>query len=115
MGEPVRIQSVAEDLIRLHGLVPGEDIRIHHSGIRPGEKLYEELLMDSDTQTPSPHAKIFVEQAAGRADDLERLVELLLDAADRRDGDEIRSVLADLVPGARLHGAPAVVEKPPQE
>ena len=50
MGDPVRIYDLAEDLIKLSGLKPDEDIKIEVTGLRPGEKLYEELLMDSELQ-----------------------------------------------------------------
>jgi len=62
MGEPVRMMDLAEKLIRFYGYEPGEDIEIRITGLRPGEKLYEELLMDSerDNMTRTAHNKIFV-------------------------------------------------------
>lgn len=62
MGEPVKILSLAENLIRLSGLEPYKDIEIREVGLRPGEKLYEELLMRSETLSSTQNAKIFVEQ-----------------------------------------------------
>ena len=59
MGEPVRIVDLAEDLIRLSGLVPGRDIRIEFTGVRPGEKLFEELYLDSEKLVPTGHPKVF--------------------------------------------------------
>lgn len=61
MGEPVKILSLAEDLIRLSGLVPYEDIPIEITGLRAGEKLYEELLLSEDVSS-TKHEKIFVEE-----------------------------------------------------
>ena len=61
MGQPVKILSLAENMIRLHGLTPYKDIDIVEIGLRPGEKLYEELLMDSETLTKKGD-KIFVEE-----------------------------------------------------
>ena len=62
MGEPVKILTLAENLIRLSGLEPYRDIEIREIGLRPGEKLYEELLMKSETLSKTDNAKIFVEQ-----------------------------------------------------
>jgi len=60
MGEPVRIVDLAEDLIRLAGLEVGRDIEIKFTGIRPGEKLYEELLTASEGITATRNSKIFI-------------------------------------------------------
>ena len=62
MGEPVKILTLAENLIRLSGLEPYRDIDIVEVGLRPGEKLYEELLMKSETLLKTKYDKIFVEQ-----------------------------------------------------
>lgn len=62
MGEPVRILDLAEKLIRLSGYEPYRDIEIKEIGLRPGEKLYEELLMKSETLSKTENKKIFVEQ-----------------------------------------------------
>lgn len=59
MGKPVKINDMAEDLIRLHGLTPGRDIKIVYTGLRPGEKLYEELLTSEEGTTSTKHKKIF--------------------------------------------------------
>ena len=59
MGEPVRIVDLARDLIRLSGLQP-DDIEIVFTGLRPGEKLYEELYFDDEEMQPTPHPKLFV-------------------------------------------------------
>ncbi|GIP39968.1 polysaccharide biosynthesis protein [Paenibacillus sp. J31TS4] len=65
MGEPVKILTLAEELIRLSGLKPGEDIEIAFSGIRPGEKLYEELLTQEEGLTSTRHNRIFVGKPSG--------------------------------------------------
>jgi FlaA1/EpsC-like NDP-sugar epimerase len=63
MGEQIKISSLAEELIRLSGVVPYKDIDIVFTGLRPGEKLHEELVYDSEGITPSSHEKIFVAQS----------------------------------------------------
>jgi FlaA1/EpsC-like NDP-sugar epimerase len=60
MGEPVKIRYLAEQMIRLAGREPGRDIRIQYTGLRPGEKLYEELFYESEAYAPTPHPKIRV-------------------------------------------------------
>mgnify|MGYP003292996190 CR=1 FL=1 len=60
MGQPVRITDLATNMIRLAGLVPGKDIKITYTGLRPGEKLYEELLNQKETTIPTKHKKILV-------------------------------------------------------
>src|SRR5262249_48702284 len=58
MGEPVRIMDLAHNMIRLAGFEPGEDIQILVTGLRPGEKLFEELQMEGEDVLPTPHEKI---------------------------------------------------------
>jgi FlaA1/EpsC-like NDP-sugar epimerase len=62
MGEPVKILDLARELIRRNGLEPDKDMAIRFSGIRPGEKLYEELACDDDQTRPTAHEKIRVWQ-----------------------------------------------------
>jgi len=63
MGEPVRIVTLAEELIQLSGFRPYEDIEIQFTGLRPGEKLYEELLIEGEGVQPTSHEKIMVARA----------------------------------------------------
>ena len=60
MGEPVRITYLAEQLIRLAGKEPGKDIQIVYTGLRPGEKLYEELFHELEPNEQTSHEKIFL-------------------------------------------------------
>ncbi len=60
MGEPVKIYDLAEKMIKLSGFEPGKDIRIIETGLRPGEKLYEELLSDAESTVPTHHPKILI-------------------------------------------------------
>jgi FlaA1/EpsC-like NDP-sugar epimerase len=66
MGEPVKIRYLAEQMIRLSGREPGEDISIHYIGLRPGEKLYEELFYASEDLVATRHPKIRVARGSGR-------------------------------------------------
>jgi len=60
MGEPVQILDIAEELIRIHGLEPYKDIDIQFTGLRPGEKLFEEILTAEEGTDASRHEKIFI-------------------------------------------------------
>jgi FlaA1/EpsC-like NDP-sugar epimerase len=64
MGEPVRIADLAEKMIRLSGREPGADIEIVYTGLRPGEKLYEELLATSENTLPTHHPRILIGKVA---------------------------------------------------
>ncbi|WLT30203.1 nucleoside-diphosphate sugar epimerase/dehydratase [Geothrix sp. PMB-07] len=59
MGEPVKIADLAADMVKLSGLTPGRDIEIRYTGLRPGEKLHEELFLDSERSSTTLHAKVF--------------------------------------------------------
>jgi FlaA1/EpsC-like NDP-sugar epimerase len=103
MGEPVRILDLAQDLIRLSGFEIGKDIDIAYSGLRPGEKLYEELLTAEEGTTASKHEKIFMARKVGLDDArLEHSLKQLFEAARARNDRTIRDTLRDLVPGAKL-------------
>jgi FlaA1/EpsC-like NDP-sugar epimerase len=65
MGEPVRIMDLAHNMIQLAGLIPGEDIEIRITGLRPGEKLFEELSLDGENMLPTYHEKIRIFKGPG--------------------------------------------------
>ncbi len=99
MGEPVRILDLAEDLIRLSGLEPGVDIPIVFTGVRPGEKLFEEILTAEEGTVASRHEKIFVARNSPPSDgEFEEKLAALLASAAAGDGAAIRTALQRLVP-----------------
>jgi FlaA1/EpsC-like NDP-sugar epimerase len=99
MGEPIKIAYLAEQMIRLSGKVPGEDIDIAYTGLRPGEKLYEELFHEKEALESTHHEKILL--ARHREFDWQRLTEILdgmVIACNSCDEPEIRGFLRELVP-----------------
>ena len=85
MGKPVKIKDMAEDLIRLHGLTPDKDIKIIYTGLRPGEKLYEELLTSEEGTTSTKHKKIFKAQIQPLDEnDLQQSLQTLKDTNDKQ-------------------------------
>ncbi len=99
MGEPVKIVTLAENLIRMYGKVPYEDVEIKFTGLRPGEKLYEELLMDEEGLRSTSNKKIFIgnqikidpEKLLSQLDEIEKL-------ADSNESEKVVEKLAEMVP-----------------
>jgi FlaA1/EpsC-like NDP-sugar epimerase len=106
MGQPIRITDLAEDLIRLRGLRPGTDIQIVYTGLRPGERLTEELLAPDEGWRPTAHVAIreVVIPAGTKEDDLAWTVERLDSLAREGKSDELVRVLKNSVQG---HAEPA--------
>jgi FlaA1/EpsC-like NDP-sugar epimerase len=99
MGAPVKIVDLATDLIALSGLRAGEDIEIQFSGIRPGEKLFEELSVAEEAAEPTTHAKIFVHRGrAAEMDEIAGAIQQLTEIADGTDAPAVRRLLAQIVP-----------------
>ena len=98
MGQPVRIYDLAKKMINLSGLRPNKDIKIEFVGLRPGEKLYEELLMNEEGLQKTNHNKIFVGQPLDLS--LEKLEEMLnkLEEAIFLDGQRLKEVVSEIVP-----------------
>jgi FlaA1/EpsC-like NDP-sugar epimerase len=101
MGEQVKVLDLARNMIRLSGLIPDVDIKIRIVGLRPGEKLYEELLMDCEKTQPTPVKGILVSLGeAGSHDEVAQKIQSLEHALDR-GSEAIRRCLAEHVPTYR--------------
>ncbi|MFW6324759.1 MAG: polysaccharide biosynthesis protein, partial [Desulfovibrionales bacterium] len=102
MGTPVKIADMARDLIRLSGKEPDEDIEIIFTGLRPGEKLYEELITHGEGIVETRHEKIMVlrpnQDLKNEGMALNGLIQALLQSAIEHDVDTIKEKLAELVP-----------------
>ncbi|MBA3538049.1 MAG: polysaccharide biosynthesis protein [Deltaproteobacteria bacterium] len=99
MGEPVKIVDLARDLITLSGLRPDEDIEIKFAGVRPGEKLFEELSTAAEHADKTKHPKVFIGRIKPHDWDAVVLgVERLLDVAGGTEMDRVRGALGELVP-----------------
>ncbi|MGD8960595.1 MAG: nucleoside-diphosphate sugar epimerase/dehydratase [Desulfobacteraceae bacterium] len=99
MGTAIRIEDMARDLIRLSGFEPDVDIPIEYVGLRPGEKLYEELITVGEDIVPTPHEKILVIQgAACNLGELNRQIGRLSELARDQDAEGIRALLNQIVP-----------------
>jgi len=100
MGEPVKILDLARDLIALSGLRPDEDIEIRFSGVRPGEKLFEELSTDAEHADKTKHPKVFIGRVHNPPawESVVVGVEALVELAKAASTDHVRATLGDLVP-----------------
>lgn len=99
MGEPINIAEMAKDLIRFYGLVPDKDVRIQYIGLRPGEKLYEELITQDEGVLPTSHEKIMVLKGSPiESERLFRIIETLCRLADEQSGGKIKETLKEIVP-----------------
>jgi len=104
MGEPVKIDTMARNLIRLSGYEPDVDIKVEYTGLRPGEKLYEELLMDEEGLKETANKLIHVGRPI-EMDDALFLQQLEhLEDACRAESDTVKELVAQIVPTYRLGG-----------
>lgn len=99
MGKPVKILDLATRMIQLAGLVPGQDIAIQHTQLRPGEKMYEELFKDSEEFAPTDHPKILrAKKSAETNPDFYFLLKKLEDTAIAHRNELINSILREMLP-----------------
>ena len=102
MGSPVKILDLAINMIRLSGMVPYKDIEIVETGLRPGEKLYEELLVKSENLDKTDNELIFVERDAPYSiEEIEEKLNILRAACETRSDEEARLALMSVVPTFR--------------
>jgi FlaA1/EpsC-like NDP-sugar epimerase len=99
MGEPIKIVDLARDLIRLSGFEPETDIPIKIIGLRPGEKLFEEFLLNKERVSKTEHDKIYIEKPlADGFDGLEMNIQRLRTAIEVGTNDQVISLLKVMVP-----------------
>ena len=113
MGEPVKIIDLAEQMIHLSGMEVGKDIEIKFTGLRPGEKLYEELFHHSESLMGTSHPKIML-SASREVDwnEMQALLEKLRGACAEREVDRVRALLQEMVPEFVQSSAASEVAKP---
>ena len=99
MGEPVKILDLARRMIKLYGLQPDHDIKIIFTGLRPGEKLFEELLSDDAKTLPTPHPSVLISKdPCLQFPVIMKYTQDITKAALRRDSNDIVRLLKDIVP-----------------
>jgi FlaA1/EpsC-like NDP-sugar epimerase len=104
MGEPIRIVDIATDLIRLSGLTVGTDIEIKFTGIRPGEKLYEEMFFSAENVVTTDHPKVLRARNGILPQGVMRRIEAMVSAAEaEHPDDELKQLLRNLVPDFHPH------------
>jgi FlaA1/EpsC-like NDP-sugar epimerase len=99
MGVPIKIADMAKDLIRLSGFEPNVDIDIKYVGLRPGEKLMEELITDGEGIVKTSHEKIMV--LRGQVCEIEKLnhdIEEIMGLVAKEDGEGIKRKLREILP-----------------
>ena len=98
MGEPVKIDTMARNMIRLSGYEPDVDIKIEYTGLRPGEKLYEELLMKEEGMQETANKLIHIGKPIEMDDALLEQQLKRLDEASREESEDIKDIVAEIVP-----------------
>ena len=101
MGDPVKIDDMARNLIKLSGLTPDVDIPIVYTGLRPGEKLYEEKLMDEEGMQTTDNKLIFIGKPIEMDDEWLRKKIEELDQDSQEDDENIKKYVQEIVPTYR--------------
>jgi FlaA1/EpsC-like NDP-sugar epimerase len=99
MGESVKIIDLAKNMLKLSGLEEGRDIEIKITGLRPGEKLYEEVLSDKENSLPTPHEKILIAKVREYSyDDISQQISQLISLFDEQNNEKIVAQLKLMIP-----------------
>jgi FlaA1/EpsC-like NDP-sugar epimerase len=110
MGTPVKIDNMARDMITLSGFIPEKEIEVRYTGLRPGEKLFEELITEGEDVMPTEHNDIMVLKPVDclPSDVIDRSIKKLEDLALKRDSNGIKMALCKLIPEycPQMEGAP---------
>jgi FlaA1/EpsC-like NDP-sugar epimerase len=99
MGKSVKIVDLARKMIKLSGLEEGKDIKIVYTGLRPGEKLFEELLADSENTLPTHHSQILIGKVREyQYDEVSKVINELIELFDTQNNTKIVQCMKELVP-----------------
>jgi FlaA1/EpsC-like NDP-sugar epimerase len=103
MGRPIKISDLAYDMIKFYGHEPNQDIKIVYTGLRPGEKLYEELYTDKETLLKTEHGKIMIVKSENNIknqikNETKNKIDLLINEAKKRDKNIIKLLIKDIIP-----------------
>jgi FlaA1/EpsC-like NDP-sugar epimerase len=106
MGKSIKISDLAKNMIRLAGLIPGKDIEIKYVGLRPGEKLYEELLTKEENTIPTYHPKIMIAKVQNyNFEDVSIKIDKIIQVADLLDNLHLVALMKELVPEYKSHNS----------
>jgi FlaA1/EpsC-like NDP-sugar epimerase len=107
MGKPVKIADLAKKMIRLSGLIPNVDIDVVYTGLRPGEKLYEELLTDTDKVLPTYHEKIMLARnSVDNSEEVEALIDFLSCFVSANQVNDVVRMLKRMIPEFKSQNSP---------
>lgn len=114
MGQPVKILDLAIEMIKLAGFIPHEDIQIEFTGLRPGEKMFEELFKENETRIKTKNEKIFLSKTCGAVDQFNQSLKELFEVNYNTSKEEILFILKKIVPEFSHQKNEATVEEQPK-